>query len=516
MMRNNIFWILFLIPPLSHVDAGDWTSFRNGGVSKVAEPKVGYATNWSPKSGILWQTEISGYGQSTPIIWGDRIYLSSVIGNMKDECILDCFDLKTGNQLWQHKINAGEKAPSNYRVARAAPTPLVDDLGVYALYESGDLFALNHSKEKLWQRNLSHEYGKFKNHHGLGSSPAQSKELLFLNIEHSGPSYLIAIEKKTGTTKWKVDRPSGMSWTSPIVISNDVDQIEAVIVSSNGRVDAYDSRNGKLLWGLGDLGGNSVPSPTYADGLLFIGARIPQFGTQSAGSRSNLCPKLDHIHEKPGIVWRAQKAVTDYTSPVVAGECVYLINKVGVLYCLDVKTGKQHYARRLKEPCWATPVVAGSLIYLFGKNGGTLILESGPQYKEIAFNRLWDEKKPPAPENYVEYTSAKSTHKNNHGQQRRGGGIGAMLLQNDKNKDGQISKEELPEQFKAMMVRVDRNQDLVIDKEEIAWMEKTFRAERANSRSQARDPIVYGVAAASGSIIVRTGTRLYCLDNKEQ
>ena len=174
-------------------------------------------------------------------------------------------------------------------------------------YESGDLLALNHSKEVLWQRNLSQEYGKFQNHHGLGSSPAQSKDLIFLNIEHSGPSYLIAIEKNTGKTKWKVERPKGMSWTSPIVVSKAEDQIEAVIVSSNGRVDAYNSRNGKLLWGLGDLGGNSVPSPTYADGLLFIGARIPQFGTQSAGSRSNLCLKLDHIHEKPSIVWRAQK-----------------------------------------------------------------------------------------------------------------------------------------------------------------------------------------------------------------
>ena len=147
---------------------------------------------------------------------------------------------------------------------------------------------------------------------------------------------------------------------------------------------------------------------------------------------------------------------------------------------------------------------------------GHVDIRKRSSYKEIAFNRLWSEKHPPAPENYVEYTGAKTANKNNRGQQRKGGGIGAMLLQNDKNKDGLISKEELPERFKAMMVRVDRNQDLVIDKEEIAWMEKTFREERAGSRAQARDPIVYGVAAASGKIIVRTGTRLYCIDNNEQ
>lgn len=505
--------ILFLVLPLSNVEAENWTSFRNGGISQAESAHKKYATNWSNQSGIKWQKEISGYGQSTPIIWGERVYLSSVKGNLKDECILDCFDLKTGNLLWQHQIKAGEKAPSNYQVARAAPTPLADDSGVYALYESGDLFALSHTKETRWQRNLSHDYGKFENHHGLGSSPAQSKELLFLNIEHSGPSYLIAIEKKTGKTKWKVDRPSGMSWTSPIVVSNDTEKIQAVIVSSNGRVDAYDCENGNVLWTMGNLGGNSVPSPTYVDGLLLIGARIPQFGTQTAGSRSNLCLKLDHIHEKPEIAWRAKKAVSDYTSPIMVNDCVYLVNKVGVLYCLDAKTGKQHYVKRLEEPCWATPLIAGNQVYLFGKNGGTLILESGPQYKEIAFNRLWDEKNPPTPETYVEFTGTKKGHGSSHGQRQRGG-FGAMLLQNDKNKDGRISKDELPERFKAMMVRVDRNQDQVIDQEEIAWMEKTFRAERANSRSESRDPIVYGVAAANGTIIVRTGTRIYCIGDK--
>ncbi|QDU10504.1 outer membrane biogenesis protein BamB [Gimesia aquarii] len=516
--KMNIYklWILFLMLPLSNVDAGGWTSFRNGGVSKAPESKIMYPVNWSPLSGIAWQKEVEGYGQSTPVIWNDRIYLSSVKGKMKEQCVLNCFDLQTGNQIWKHEKSSGEKAASNYRVARAAPTPLVDESGIYVFYESGDLLALDHSKQVLWQRNLSHEFGKFKNHHGLGSSPAQSKDLLFLNVEHNGPSYFIAIEKNTGKTKWKINRPSGMSWTSPIVASNTVDQTEAVIISSNGRVDAYDSQNGKLLWGLGDLGGNSVPSPTFVDGLLFIGARIPQFGTQSAGSRSNLCLNLNHIHKKPSISWRAQKAVSDYTSPVISGECVYLINKVGVLYCLDINTGKQHFAKRLKEPCWATPVVIGKLIYLFGKNGGTLVLENGTQYKEIALNRLWAEKNPPAPENYVEYTGTKTEHKKKGDQQRRGGGIGAMLLENDKNNDGLISKAELPERFKAMMMRVDRNQDQVIDKEEIAWMEKKFREERANSRTQARDPIVYGVAAARGRIVIRTGTRLYCIEGNEK
>lgn len=515
-MINNKFWILFLILPLSNVDAGDWTSFRNGGISKALESNIKYPENWSPLSGIAWQKEVEGYGQSTPVIWDDRIYLSSVKGKMKEQCVLNCFDLQTGNNIWKHELNSGEKVPSNYRVARAAPTPLVDESGVYVFYESGVLLALDHLKQVLWKRDLSDEYGKFKNHHGLGSSPAQSKDFLFLNVEHSGPSYLIAIEKNTGKTKWKIDRPSGTSWTSPIVVSNTADQTEAVIISSNGRVDAYDSRNGKLLWGLGDLGGNSVPSPTFVDGLLFIGARIPQFGTQSAGSRSNLCLNLNHLHEKPSISWRAQKAVSDYTSPVISGECVYFINKVGVLYCLDINTGKQHFAKRLKEPCWATPVIIGNLIYFFGKNGGALVLENGTQYKEIAFNRLWAEKNPPAPENYVEFNGTKTERENRGGRQRRGGRIGAMLLANDKNNDGLISKAELPDRLKAMMVRGDRNQDQVIDKEEIARMEKTFRDERANSRTQARDPIVYGVAAASGRIVIRTGTRLYCLSKSKQ
>ncbi len=156
--------------------------------------------------------------------------------------------------------------------SRAAPTPVVDRDAVYAFFESGDCVAVDHSGKALWQRSLTTDYGKFDNNHGLGASPTQTESQVIINVEHKGPSYLIALDKKTGTTTWKTERNSSSSWSSPIVVqANGQSQI---VVSSGGTVDGYDAATGKSLWSIGGLDGNSVPSPTAAGNLVYVGARV--------------------------------------------------------------------------------------------------------------------------------------------------------------------------------------------------------------------------------------------------
>ncbi len=138
---------------------------------------------------------------------------------MKDECLVSCLELATGKSLWTYRQPASAKAASNYMASRAAPTPMVDRNGVFAFFESGDLVAVDHSGKLVWNRSLSSEYGAFDNNHGLGSSPTQTDSLVILNVEHKGPSYLIAIDKSNGKTVWKTDRKSSSSWSSPIVLS---------------------------------------------------------------------------------------------------------------------------------------------------------------------------------------------------------------------------------------------------------------------------------------------------------
>jgi len=507
---------------------GSWTEFRNGGQSTATGS---YPKEWSQSKGIAWEQELIGYGQSTPVILDGKVYVTSVQGPMKEACRIVCYDINSGKELWSEQLDAVTKSESNYMHSRAAPTPLIDDRGVYAFFEGGNLAALKHDGSTLWERDLNKKYGPFKNNHGLGGSPSQSAGLIFLNLEHSGPSCLLAIDKQTGKTRWKVERPSGNSWTSPIVIQGE--ESSSVVVSSAGAVTAYDATSGKELWSVDGLEGNSVLSPTY-DGLhLLIGARLPEFGSNSIASKSNLCLQLKSGQFE--VQWRAKKVFSDYASPVVADDCVYYLSKAGILSCLDLETGDSHYMKRLGVECWATPLVADGHVYFFGKKGETVVIRSGRTFEKVVENQLWDVSNPPKPETYVEHQGKHGHGASGHGatgehgaaatgkdgasdKHDSGGGSGGMLgmlLRGDKNKDGILTKEEVPDQFQPMFPRVDLNKDGSLDAEELKAMAESFRKRREGSLEGARDPIVYGIAAANGTIVVRTGTRLYAIREAE-
>ncbi len=518
----------------SHCVLADWPSFRNGGSSHVVS---GLPLTWSATQGVSWERELIGYGQSTPVIYDGRVYLSAVEGKMKDNCVIQCLDLASGKELWQFSFESANKALSNYAASRAAPTPIVDGNAIYAFFESGDVVAVDHAGQKRWHRNLTADYGKFENGHGLGASPAQAGDCMILNIEHKGPSYLLALDNKTGATVWKTDRPSSSSWSSPIVV--DEQGAGTVIVSSAGSVIAYDAATGAKRWDLGGLDGNSVPSPTLDGSKLLVGARLPEFADENGGGTpSNCCINLAKMVDgRPDFLWRAEKVTSDYASPVVCGDCAYYVSKAGVLHCLDLDSGKVHYSKRLGTQCWGTPIVSQDRIYFFGKDGRTVVLKSGTAYEVVATNELWDPANPPKPETYVEGSRSErrapteggtsveggsesvgpsgnrpSGRGGPSGAGGPGGGMMSMLAAADKNGDGVLSTEEIPVDFKPMLARIDKNGDGSLDKDEMKAMAESFAARRADSASEARDPIVYGAVASGGKILIRTGTRLYCIE----
>ena len=511
----------------------DWTSFRSGGDSKVESE---LPSHWSAEKGIAWQQELIGYGQSTPVILGDDVFVISVEGLMKDNCVVQCFNLKTGEEKWHHSLEAANKGPSTYSASRAAPTPVVDQTAIYAFFESGDVVALDHAGKQLWHRDLTKDYGQFENNHGLGASPTQTSELVLINVEHKGPSYLVAIDKQTGETRWKVDRGSSSSWASPIVVNHQGK--EQAVVSSGGSVTAYDTKTGATAWTIDGIEGNSVPSPTLVGSKLFVGARLPEFAEDGA-IRSNCCIDLDKfVDGKPEIVWRAEKAISDYASPVVCDGKSFFVNKAGVLFCLETETGNVLYAERLGTSCWGTPIVAKDLVYFFGKDGKTQVVRAGSAFEVVASNDLWDRANAPKPLTYVESTRGGPEHSEassegaSSGQAGRpsgspsggrggsqsgspnggrGAGMMSALMKGDANGDGILQSDEISADFKPMLVRIDTNVDGSLDQAELKAMADSFAARRADSQSSARDPIVYGAAASDGKIIIRTGTRLYCI-----
>ncbi len=484
-----------------------WPSFRNGGDSRSTAKSL--PINWSPDSGIAWQHELPGYGQSSPVVWNGTVFLTAVEGPMKETCLVLALDAQSGQEQWSRTFVASTTARSNSMVSRAAPTPVVDQNGLYVFFEGGDLIGLSHQGEVKWQRSLTKEYGEFSSPHGVGSSLTQSKAAVIVQMDQRGPSYLLAVDKATGQTRWKVGRESRASWTSPIVVR--WQGKEQVVVSSSGMVDGYDATAGKLLWTLGGLGGNSIPSPSVAGDRLFVGAGLSRFGPVAGAAQSNCCLEL---REASGdyrceVLWRAEKALAHYASPLPYRDCVYYVNKVGAVYCLDIETGRENYVHRIDGPCWATPVAVGDHIYFFGKDGVTTVIKAGPTFAKVATNALWDPDNPPKPEGYVESKREERTSG------RRGGPSSdrtiKRVMSNDKNEDDRLTKDELPGPMRWLLTEADTNNDGAIDRVEVEEMLERTASRRRESRGTYYDPLVCGVAVIDDSFFIRTGTRLYCV-----
>lgn len=494
---------LMLVLFAADADAGSsWAGFRNDGRSiATGRPPL---QEWSPESGIAWTRDLPGYGQSAPVVRDGVIYVTTVVGPQKEQCVVLAMDARTGETRWEHTLEASATAPSNYAVARAAPTPVVHADGIHAFFESGDLVALSLDGRVRWQRSLTKEFGEFRNHHGIGGSPVLADGNLYLNVQHDGPSYLIAIDATSGKTAWKVDRPSAKSWTTPVMVeAGDSSQL---VVSSAGSVTGHDPRTGERLWQLEGVGGNTIPSPTAIGNRVYVGASVSDFDTPENAARSNVC--LEVVPDRESgyqFVWRAERAFAHYASPLVHRGCAYYVNSTGVVYCLNAETGERNYVERLGAACWATPVAIGDAVYFFGKDGRTHVVAAGSEFQRLATNDLWDRADPPKPESYVE---TPSSHSGGGGGR---GGFAAMLLRNDANGDGHVSSDEMPKSMKAMLTRGDSNGDGQLDPTEIEAMSVAFRKRREHARGDSRDPILYGVAVADGTIFLRTGTRMYCV-----
>jgi len=359
----------------------DWPAFRGDGtsISQVSD----LPTEWSDEQGIAWQHKLDGYGQSSPVVRGDRVYVTSARGEQKEQGIVTAIDLATGHRLWQQEIAATQKGPANDYTSRAAPTPVVDEAGVYAFFESGDLVAYYHDGKQRWIRKPAAEYGELKGNHGIGGSLAQAGDLLFVAVDHDGPSYLLAIEKKTGANRWKIDRPAKVSWSSPVV-TRDADP--QVIWSSAGSVEAFRAADGKLLWSLEGIEGNTVPSATVTDDFVIVGSG--DVGQNMAIRRAHSGKPSSGKLGDDSIAWRLKDAAVSFSSPLAYEGRVYLVNRAGAGFCVDGATGKTLWTERLSGSCWASPIGAAGRVYFFGKDGVTTVVAAKPTFEKLAENRV--------------------------------------------------------------------------------------------------------------------------------
>lgn len=391
-----------------------WPAFLGQGASVPSADAL--PLEWAPGS-AAWVADLPGHGQSSPVVWRDRAFVTAVSGKNKEKVHVLALDLATGRTLWRRTTDSADPVKNSVYVSRAAPTPCADEDAVYAFFESGDLYALDHDGEYLWRLELWSKYGRYENTFGLGSSPCQTEDALFILVDDAdGPSYLVAINKADGGVRWKADRGTGRkSWASPAVVT--VGGAPQVVVSSGGNVQGYDPATGEQLWELTDVGGNTgvtplpFPGDDGADGRFLIGASGGRGGeTADAARVSNGAVKITRTADGFAAekLWTNEALSVSWASPVVHDGRAYWVNRQGVLFCLDAETGEQLFASRTPAgSCWATPLaVAGAgsegaesggdggaagRVYLFGKDGVTAVVAAADDYELLAENRLWEE-----------------------------------------------------------------------------------------------------------------------------
>ena len=333
-----------------------------------------------------------GPSGSTPIIWGDRIFLSSGSG---DTVELLCIDRTKGAVIWKKQVS-----PSNFKVRKgdmSSPSPATDGKTVWVLSGTGFLKAFDFSGNELWVRDLQKDYGKWGLNHGYGSSPLLHDGSLFVQVLHGmhtdDPSYVLRIDGKTGKTLWRVERPTDAqhespdSYTTPALMRNGK-QLE-LVVTGGDYVTGHDLATGKELWRGGGMNpGNNpanriIASPVVEGDLVYVPTRVKPMQAFRAGGRGDVT--------KSHLVWATPNG-PDVPTPVSDGKYLYVVNDRGIVYCFEAKTGKEVYAgQRIKPAIYSTsPVLVDGKIYITDEEGTTTVFKSGPQFEAIAQNPLND------------------------------------------------------------------------------------------------------------------------------
>ena len=364
--------------------AKNWASFRgpNGaGISTHAD----VPSRWDGKTGegILWKTKIPLPGNNSPVVWGDRVFLSGADPNSRQ---VFCFDTSSGGLLWKGDVFGLPKSNEEplevmEDTGFAAPTLVTDGRRVYAIFPTGDVGCFDFKGKKVWEKNL----GRPDSSYGYASSLAMYQNLVLIQYDQGGvedeKSELIALDGFSGRVVWKTKRPVGNSWSSPIVAS--IGEQFQVITCGDPWVVAYNPTDGAELWRVNCLSGDIAPSAIYANGLVFVIEPYSKLVAIKPDGKGD----VTETH----IAWISEEGGPDICSPVSNGKSIFLLATEGLLESYNVSDGKKLWEKDLKEYFLASPSMAGNNLYLLSDKGVMFIAEGGSEYKELAKCEL-DEK----------------------------------------------------------------------------------------------------------------------------
>lgn len=380
---SAILGIAVITLPAARFKQTDWPQWRGPNAAGLA-PSSKLPLHWSPTENIRWSVELPGWGTSSPVVFNDRVYITSqTVGSDGKKSLLTlCLRRDNGKEIWRHDFGLGVDQRAHQKSNLAVNTPAITPDAVYVAFGNADIARYTHNGKLVWVTRYMSIFGDPKMAWGYGVSPVVLKDsILFPWDHHKGPCYLIGLDKRTGEITWKNERPIGTAHSTPLVVQhhNQTD----ILVSGKNRLTAYDAATHKQIWqygeGEGPFNGEIIVSPVYADGMVYT-----QLWRQSQIHALRLKPN----GEPPERVWVSEKPGPQEPSPVYYEGLLYSLMDNGILVVFDANTGKEVYRQRLGGACNSSPIAAAGRIYVSNNDGQTFVIKAGRSFELLSTNPL--------------------------------------------------------------------------------------------------------------------------------
>ena len=394
------------------VHAQNWPHWRGPSASGVST-ETGLPAKWSSTEGIAWKSTIRGLGVSSPIVWGDKVFVTSQVGSGASRVgprlgqgadasagerslgganatatsgvtfLVTAFDRASGRKAWETEIKAEGNLPSVHdKHNLASSSPVTDGQRVYAWFGTGQIAALDMNGKVVWTKNPGAEYSPFEINWGHASSPTIHKDQVILICYHDRASYLLSLDARTGQQRWKIDQAQGVtSYSTPIVVETTGGAAEVVVNSSVG-LAGHDAATGQVLWRFDEANRFPVPMPAVHDGVIYAsrGYRSSPFMAIKPGGKGD----ITNSH----VIWRVPSGGPYISSLVHYEGLIYMMGDVGVLTVTDAKTGQRVFQERIGGIYSASPVAGDGKVYLLSEDGETIVVSAGRTPTVLSRNRL--------------------------------------------------------------------------------------------------------------------------------
>ena len=370
-------------------DQGNWPDWR-GPTGDGRSDATDLPLNWSESENIVWKTRIHDLGYSTPVVWGDQVWVTTATKDGRTLYAV-CIDLNTGRVVHDVEVFHPKRPQRIHRNnSYATPSAVVEQGRTYVHFGTHGTACLDSKTGKvLWRRtdlNCDHMQGPV-------SSPVLFDDLLIVHLEGTDVQFIAALNKKTGDTVWRVDRPADLyenvepvflrkAYHTPVLV--DVDGQTQLVSNGALLVTGHEPQTGKELWRVIYRDDNTISRIVSGHGLFFVNCGGPPNATHLWAVRQGGAGDVTDTH----VVWKMTKDVPLESSPVLVGDLLYTLSDRGMLICLEAMTGKRVWSERLEGKYGASLLYADGRIYISSKEGKTTVIEPGPKFRKLAVNEL--------------------------------------------------------------------------------------------------------------------------------